>query len=61
MSLDQSSEIKRLRSVLRMQQAWIRHWRDDLRHNLPPTLDSLADAEDAINEAINQRETANAQ
>jgi len=59
--IDQSAEITRLRSVLRMQQAWIRHWRDDLRHNLPPTFDSLADAEDAINEAINQRETANAQ
>lgn len=48
------AENETLKAALRMQIAWIRHWRDDLRHNLRPTLDSLADAEEAINSALSR-------
>lgn len=48
------SENEILRNTLRFQLAWIRHWRDDLRHNLRPTLDSLADAEESINSALSR-------
>lgn len=54
------AENETLRATLRMQLAWIRHWRDDLRHNLRPTLDSLADAEDAIVEALKRTRTLEA-
>lgn len=48
------AENETLKAALRMQIAWIRHWRDDLRHNLRPTLDSLADAEEAILSALSR-------
>ena len=57
-SLDQSAEITRLRSVLRMQRERIRHWDRDVSCNLQPTRDSLHDALDEIDQALNQRETA---
>ena len=60
-SLDQSAEITRLRSVLRMQRERIRHWDRDVSCNLQPTRDSLHDALDEIDNALNQREIANAQ
>ena len=61
-SLDQSAEIKRLRSVLRMQRERIRHWDRDVSCNLQPTRDSLHDALDEIDAVLNsQRETAHAQ
>lgn len=46
------TEVETLRSALRMQLAWLKHWQDDVKFNLHPTMDSLADAEDAINEAL---------
>jgi hypothetical protein len=32
--------------------AWIQHWRDDRSFGLPPTLDSLLDAEELASHAI---------
>lgn len=59
-TLDQTAEISRLRNVLRMQRAWIRHWEDDVKSGLPPTRDSLADAADEIDAALKAKETIDA-
>lgn len=60
--LDQSAEISRLRSVLRMQRERIRHWDRDVSCNLQPTRDSLHDALDEIDAVLNsQREVSHAQ
>ena len=60
--IDQSAEISRLRSVLRMQRERIRHWDRDVSCNLQPTRDSLHDALDEIDAALNsQREVSHAQ
>lgn len=49
------AENERLRNTLKMQRAWLQHWRDDLRYStLRPTLDSLADAEEAILSALSR-------
>lgn len=56
--MTEAQTIARLRSALRMQKAWLDHWKDDVRHNLRPTLDSLHDATDQIDEAL--RETREA-
>lgn len=49
-----SAQNETLKAALRMQLAWLRHWKEDARYGLRPTMDSLADAEDAINEALNR-------
>lgn len=46
------AENETLKATLRMQLAWLRHWKEDARCGLRPTMDSLCDAEDAINEAL---------
>ena len=45
-------EARELLDDLLMQQAWIRHWQDDIRCGLKPTEDSLRNASDAISAAI---------
>lgn len=39
-------------AALRMQQAWVHHWRDDKAHGLKPSDGSLNDAEKAIDAAL---------
>lgn len=48
------AENETLRAALRMQLAWVRHWREDARCGLRPTMDSLLDAEEAINSALSR-------
>lgn len=48
------TETEHLKNTLRMQIAWIKHWKEDARFGLRPTLESLADAEEAITEALSR-------
>jgi hypothetical protein len=58
-TLDQK-RISILENALYVQKAWIRHWMEDKKDNLPPTDLSLRDALDELDAALNQREKQNA-
>ncbi|MCK3783515.1 hypothetical protein KEM44_20950 [Sinorhizobium meliloti] len=48
------AENETLKATLKMQLAYVRHWQEDARYNLKPTMDSLKDAEEAILSALSR-------
>ncbi|GGC90666.1 hypothetical protein [Chelatococcus reniformis] len=50
-----ASVVEALRAGLIQQRAWIQHWRADKACGLPPTDDSLADAEAQITQALERQ------